>query len=87
MLNFSEYISLVVSKNIELSIYSLEDEKAPEEIEEKYEECIEGIVFLNSLSEKYLGERIYDKELNRNEVERFMQKIIDEIFRNRKIRR
>lgn len=87
LLNFSEYISLVVSKNIELSIYSLEDEKAPEEIEEKYEECIEGIVFLNSLSEKYLGERIYDKELNRNEVERFMQKIIDEIFRNRKIRR
>ena len=44
-LNFSEYISLVVSKNIELSIHSLEDEKVPEEIEEKYEEHRRHCIF------------------------------------------
>lgn len=87
LLSFSEYIALVVRKNIKSPIYSLEDRKMEQEIERKYEKCIEGIAFINGLSVEILGERIYDKEFIRNEVERFIHEVIDEIYRNRMISR
>lgn len=87
LLSFSEYIALVVRKNIKSPIYLLEDRKMEDKINEKYEKCIEGIAFINSLSVGILGERIYDKEFMRNEVERFIHEVIDEIYRNRVISR
>lgn len=83
----AEYVTLVAKKEAKAQIYSRRNEEAEREVEEKYQKCIEGIKTLNSLSEEVLGEKFYEKEFERDEVEEFLQKLLNEIFKNRRIAR
>jgi hypothetical protein len=83
----TEYVTLVAKKNVELQVYSTKNKGNRKEIEGKYQKCIDEIKFLNSLSEEFLGEKVYKKEFERDEVEKFLQELLNEIFVNRIIAR
>lgn len=79
---FSKYIDLVIRKNTKLALNKTVDEIENEEIEEKYNECIEKINFLNNISQEFMGEKIFE-EFERKKIEEFFWEVTNEVYKNR----
>lgn len=83
MLHFSKYIDLIIRRNTKLTLNKAVDEIENKEIEEKYNECIEKINFLNNISQEFIGEKIYNKEYERDKIEEFFWEVANEVYENR----
>ena len=83
----TDYVMFVAEEEMKAHIHSKKNKNTEKEIEEKYEECVSEIKALNNMSSKLLGQKIYNQEFERNKVEDFLQKLLSEIFENRKISR
>lgn len=87
IISLTEYVSFVAENEAKAHIKSERSKDTEKEIEERYKRCISDIKVLNKMSSELLGEKIYDKEFNRDEVEKFMKELLSEIFENRRISR
>ena len=79
---FDNYVSIKFEKNI------TSNEISDEKLEKGYKKAVDSIKELNELAIKTQNEKIFTEDIeNKEEVEKFIRTVIDEIFTNRTIKR
>ena len=79
---FDNYVSIKFEKNI------TPDKISDKTLEKGYKKAVDSIKELNELAIKTQNEKIFTEDIeNKEEVEKFIRTVIDEIFTNRTIKR
>lgn len=87
IISLTEYVTCVAKKEMKNHLRSRQNEELKIETEAKYERCAKELVELNEISNRVLGQKIYDKEFEKDEIENFLQELLNEIYKNRRVSR